>query len=83
MNLSDPTQDPSRVPFEESNSKFMGCIRRYNLPVTRGLSKNLFFGRAQPGKTVSQNLRGVPDRGELDWFPIKGTDACDHRNAEL
>ena len=25
----------SRVPFEESYSKFMGCIRRYNLSVTR------------------------------------------------
>jgi len=34
------------------------------------------------GKTVPQNLRGLPDRGELDWFQSKGTDACHHRKIE-
>ena len=53
-----------RVPFEESYSKSMGSIQRYNLSVTRGCVTMSFPGGHQSGKTVPQNLRGLPDRGE-------------------
>src|ERR1700687_3481483 len=52
-------------------SKFMGCIRRYNLPIARRLSNNVFSGKAPIRETVSQNLRGLPDRGRIRLVPKK------------
>jgi len=62
---------PGRVPFGESYSKIVGCIRRYNLPRPVDCVRISFSGRHQSGKSVPQNLRGLPDRGEYDWFPRK------------
>ena len=41
-----------------------------------------FPGPHETGKTVSQNLRGLPERGGRDWFPREGTNACG-ANVEL
>ncbi len=45
---------------------FLDVISRNNLRVTYRRSKNVCSGKHNSGKTVPQNLRGLPDRGELD-----------------
>jgi hypothetical protein len=50
--------------------EFMGCIRRYNLPVTRRLSNNILSGKAPIREnSAAEPEGGSPTGGELDWFP--------------
>src|SRR5712671_6783384 len=64
---------PAACHLRNLTSKFMGCIRRYNLPVASRLSNNvfIFLGKAPIRETVSQNLRGDPRPGRIRLVPKK------------
>ena len=62
---------PSRVPFEESYPKIMGCIRRYNLPVTPRLSNNIISGKAPIRENSVAEPEGAPRPGRMRLVPKK------------